>query len=625
MEVKPRINPTVFRTQNVAKEIFDFAKRNGVEARDLDFNILSFQTLTRVSNGSVGDWVEVDTFDKKATFAQEDILNSKFEIKQVYEIEVFLKHQDSYFKDFKAVVGANSTRCKVYLVIKASSYIKYFPNFENAMLDFINKAKIRSSILIDVFDDMLMLNISKLSAKARVNGELRFDSDENILIASSYEPTPTINDKLIYHYNKSKIKIDNKDRVDHSNRGFIQSVMQDEVLIEYIKPKIGSAGRNCGGEYIGVVEPQSKNSIDFSVDKNTIDVIEDENRILYKSKIGGYIYREANAYTIKSTMDLKEISFKTTGSIYAGIDSGVKLSVSESNYENDAVGDGMVVEVSELNVHGNIGSNVKIYTRRVSIDGQTHKSSHIESDEANLNVHKGTLKAKKARVTRLEQGSIEANDVFVLQAMGGVIRAANIELEICSSNLRAYASKSIVINKLQGSENSFIIDPLMLCDDIESFNANQDSIKELENSQKEINLEIVKYEKMVKDTQMAYQDIVKRISYYKQNDVKIPFAILNKLKELTKIREHLDLVRTEHNEKIQKRDLLISKSQKFQDFITQARVINRDKWVGHNEIIFRLIEPRVDLSFRPSEGMEDKIFGLVKDKDGNYEIKALAK
>ncbi|MCK4974283.1 MAG: hypothetical protein KAR81_03440, partial [Sulfurimonas sp.] len=57
--------------------------------------------------------------------------------------------------------------------------------------------------------------------------------------------------------------------------------------------------------------------------------------------------------------------------------------------------------------------------------------------------------------------------------------------------------------------------------------------------------------------------------------------------------------------------------------IFDARIINRDRWVGHNELIFKLIDPQIELSFKPPEGSESKIFAVVETEDATYEIQAV--
>jgi hypothetical protein len=69
--------------------------------------------------------------------------------------------------------------------------------------------------------------------------------------------------------------------------------------------------------------------------------------------------------------------------------------------------------------------------------------------------------------------------------------------------------------------------------------------------------------------------------------------------------------------------LLTTRTASFQDDIFDARVINRSRWIGFNEIRFKLIDPPVELTYKPAEGSGDQVFGLVDVGDGQFEIQAL--
>ena len=105
---------------------------------------------------------------------------------------------------------------------------------------------------------------------------------------------------------------------------FIQSVKKDELLIEYIKPKEGKAGRNCRGEFMKPEDPLVENEPTFNIN-DTVVKIENDSNIEYKANENGYIVFEENTYFIKTDVDLGEISFKTTGSISTGLDSDVSI------------------------------------------------------------------------------------------------------------------------------------------------------------------------------------------------------------------------------------------------------------------------------------------------------------
>ncbi|MGE4397539.1 MAG: flagellar assembly protein A [Sulfurimonas sp.] len=616
------IRPTVVKTQNVAKEIIELAKRNGVSPASLDFDILEIETYTRTNKDKMeSDWEEASVEELHKLDDATEILNHLFEIKQVYEIEIYSKEENSIFKDFHAAVGANATKCKIYLSIKAGSQVLTSPRFEDEFLNYINKSKIRAGILVNIFDEMVKDVVSRVSALAKVDGIIKYDKNQTILIADAYEPTPTINDQLITHYDK-EVETNHNDRVDYSKRGFIHSVLDGDILMEYIKPKKGKAGRNCRGEFLEPPEPEINHAPDFNVD-DTIEVIENKENIIYKAKASGYISMEGNTYQIKSEMDVGEISFKTTGSISTGLDSDVSISVKENDSQKDAIGSGMEVEVSEIDIKGNVGPNAKVRAKRATIEGQTHKSSHIKANDLTINVHKGTAVGDNIKITRLEHGTVEGKKVEIVQAVGGNIRAKDIDIGICASYVKATASRYIEIKKLQGSENVFTIDPLLQKDKKEGFGENQDEINQLRTSVEEIKKEVEKYKKLVKDNTASFNDVKKRLMHYKQNGIKMPAAFLTKYKQFHKAQEHLENITNEYKVKNDKLLLLTTKTASFQDNITDARIINRDRWVGHNELIFKLIEPPIELSYKPQEDSMEKIFAVVETDDGVFEIQAV--
>lgn len=625
-EQEPKtIRPVVVKTQNVAKEIIELAKKNGVNPSSLDFDILEVQTYTRVKKEKdEGEWEEATPALLRQLDDVTAILNKNFEIKQIYEIEIYSKDETSIFKNFSAAIGANATKCKIYLSIKAGSEIASSPKFESEFLNYINKSKIRAGILVDIFDEMLKDVVSKVSATLKVEGSIKYDKNQTLLIADAYEPTPTVNDALILHYDKNSSSNNEKGRVNYADRGFIHSVHEGDVLIEYIKPKKGKAGRNCRGEFLEPTEPEIKNVPDFTVN-DTIEIIDNKDNIIYKAKVNGYVNLEAKVYQIKSDMDIGEISFKTTGSVSTGLDSDVSLSVKENDSQKDAIGNGMEVEVSEIDIKGNVGPNAKVHAKRATVDGQTHKTSQVKAADLTINVHKGIAIGDTIKITRLEHGIVEGKNIEIAQALGGNIIGKDVEIGLCASYVKVTASRLIEIKKLQGSENVFTIDPLMQKEKKEGLDETKSEIGQLRKSVDEIKKEVDKYRKIVKDNQASFNEVKQKLIHYKKNGIQMPASFLTKYKQFQKAQEHLEGITSEYNIKNDKLLLLTTKTASFQDNITDARIINRDRWVGHNEIIFKLVDPPIQLSYKPKEGSADKIFAVVETDDGVYEIQAVRK
>ncbi len=615
-----KVRPTVVRTQNVAKELLSIAKSYDIKADTLDFNILEIQTYTRMNDGSRDtEWEEISHDDLYNLDNDSQLLNPEFQIKQMYEIEIFSKKDEDPYKNFKVAVGANATKCKVYLSIATGSEVEFSSKFDKNLALLIQKRKMRAGVLINIFDEMQDDVVSRISAHVRVEEKAVYAQAETILIAESYEPTATIDDALIMHFEK-KEDVDEKTKVDYSSRGFIKNVKEGEVLIEYVKAKEGKPGRNCRGEFMKPAEPVISNEPSFSIDETTIEIVDSDESIKYIAKENGYISFEENAYVVKTDVDVGEISFKTTGSISTGLDSDVSISVTETDAVKDAIGTGMEVEVTEIDIEGNVGSNAKVVAIRANIGGQTHKTATIRADKLTINVHKGHAFGKHIDITRLEHGEVDGDTVEITQALGGHIRAKDIEIGICASYVKATASRRIEIKKLQGSENIFTIDPLLKKDAQAGLDKNQDSIAALETDLRDTKKEIQKYTNLVKEGTASFLEIKKRLLHYKKSGVKMPDSFVKKYKQFQKMQAHLKEMKKDFEVSTDQLKLLTTRTVSFQDNIMDARIINRGRWVGHNELKFKLVDPPVELSFKPQEGSDDKVFGLVEVEEGEFEI-----
>jgi len=617
-----KVRPTVVRSNNIAKELFNFSKMHDISTEQLDFNLLDVENYIRLNDGTKEtDW-ELISDAELEEISEKELLNPNFQIKQIYEIEMFSKknHEDLY-KDFYLAVGVNATKCKVYLSIKAGSSVAYNPKFENDLASMINRKKARAGILINIFDEMLDSVVSKLSAQVKVQGSVKFKENQTLLIAESYEPTLTVDDALILHYDKQE-EIDELDRVDYASRGFIKSVKQDELLIEYVKPKEGKPGRNCRGEFMQPKEPVVNNEPTFGVD-DTIKVQETEKSIEYIAKENGYIAYKDKTYSIQTDVDVKDISFRTTGSIVSGVDSDVSISVKEKDAIKDAVGSGMLVEVSEITVNGNVGSNAKIHAQKANIGGQTHKTAQIRADDLKINTHKGMAYGKNVHITRLEHGTVDCDYVDISQAIGGEIRAKDIVIEVCTSYVTAIASKRIEIKKLQGEENVFIIDPMLKKKDKKDTQDTEKKIEDTQKNIKEIQKETKETVEFLKENKASFIDVKKRLMHYKKNGVKMPESFVKQYKQYQRMQHHIEELKEELKIKAENLDLLEKSVNSLQENILDARIINRDRWVGFNEIIFKLIDPPVDITYNPPAGSSGKVFGVVEVSEGEFVIEVV--
>lgn len=618
----PQIKPIVIRTPNVARELLQAASNFKIPIHSLDFHLMNTQTFSKVSDNSSDDWIELSS-DEIKELSQEQFLNPKFELKQVHEIEIFSITEVHPLDSLDISIAGNSTLCKIYLTIKAGSNIRYYQNFEQDFIHLINKKMLRANLMIGLFDSMMFSNLRELFAKIRVQEDFHFEVQERYVIAESYEPVETVHDKLILHYDIKRKAMDEKGRIDYSKRGYLISAIKDELLIEYIKPKRGENGRNCRGEFIAPKEPIIRNKPTFGTGEN-IATVDTPKSIEYRAAAGGYVTFEGGVYDIKTEVEVSEISFRTTGSIETQLDANVSLNVKEKDFLKDAIGQGMEVTVNSINIDGNVGPNAKVTAKKATVEGQVHQSAVIIADELTINIHKGTAYGKEVHITRLEQGSVEAERVTVTQATGGKIRAKEIIIEMLGSHVKMTASHKIEIEKFHGGENQFVIDP-MLNDSRENLEDRSHHMALVKQSIRDIQKELLSYEQIWKENAPAMEELKRKLAYYKSNGIKLPTSFVQKYQQNLQFKEKIDTLRSELKTKEDQYAFLSEKHTALQSEIFEARIINHDRWRNHNEIIFKLIDPPIEVVYVPIQNSEEKILGLYEDEEGEFSIKVLAK
>jgi hypothetical protein len=613
------VKPKVMQTENVAKELMIVAAAQQIDITKLDFNVLEMHTFSRNSkNTTQSSWKEYE--EEHVNFPDKNVLTEKdFEIKQSYEIEVVAAQTDSIFDKLHCSVGANATVTKVYMTIREGSYLQYCENFEKLFEEFINKKKLRANIMVGIFDEVQKDVISKISARLQVNQSIAFSQDERYLIAEGVEPTLTVDDKLIMHFQQKHQAADN--RIDYSKRDFVIGTKENELLIEYIKPKKGSAGRNCRGLYLGVLEPKVQYEPTFKVGGD-IAVTEDEDHIEYRAKKGGYIIYENDTYEIKDELGVNEVSFKTTGSIVTDLDTAVTLNVKEADVFKDAIGSGMDVEVNEIEVEGNVGPKATVIANKAKIDGQTHGTSFIKADDLKINIHRGTAEGRDIAISRLERGKVYGKNVSIKQALNGEIVGERVIIDSVGSHVVVKATKYIEIKQMQGSENKFMIDPMALSKQQKN-SGTDDKLEKLGFEIRETTQELKKYETIVKTNQSIYLEIKKRLVHYKKNNIKMPAAYVKQYKQFHQATEHLEELRQSLKQLNGKKERLNAEKSLAQEHIFDARIVNKDRWVGYNEIKFKLIDPPKEVFYAPPEDSQDLILGLDQNEEGEFKIRGM--
>ena len=114
---------------------------------------------------------------------------------------------------------------------------------------------------------------------------------------------------------------------------------------------------------------------------------------------------------------------------------------------------------------------------------------------------------------------------------------------------------------------------------------------------------------------IATKVMKKRLLQYKKSGVQMPTAFVKKYKQFQQIQAHLESLKDELVQKNERFELLAAKHQAFQSDIFKAKVICHDQWKGHNEVVFKMIEPELEVSFVPPEYSTFEVLMLKEDEE----------
>lgn len=328
--------------------------------------------------------------------------------------------------------------------------------------------KLRAGFLINIFEDNLDSQLQKLIKIIPDNQPLK--KDIKFTVALGLLPQEPVDGKLEKLYEKKTIE----------SKSIIAGVEKGELIAQYILVKDGIPGRSCDGKFIPPIQPTIINpqpSVDETInEKILIDRIE-----YYANRERYPIVDHNNKIYISNNLQLKEATFKSTGTIATG-DQGVDVSVNinhDKTDNEDAIGSGVKIDVKELSVNGSVASNVYIETEQLNIDAQTHsKSMMTVKDKATIKLHRGDLTAKEAEIDILESGKVTASkSVTIRQMLGGTVIAPIVKIDKVLVNTTIIASELIEINTIIGEHNKLIIDPDSIKSHHDSVEALQEEIK----------------------------------------------------------------------------------------------------------------------------------------------------
>lgn len=586
----------VIDTTNVLKELKNVAIANHLKPTDLAFKLLRVTTFYSDEKSESNEMTEENM---KLFLDDNYLLNPNLRFTQHYRVEIY--KIDGYQEELELpdiALSGNKNLTKIIATVSKSHNVTYTSKLEEAMIHDIQVKKIKAGILVGIRDQNMHKEVKKIVANIRVNGFL--DQNTSFVVCQGVDEIPSVNDDLIFHYKKKVNPKTTDGKIDYSKRGYVLAVEKDECIIEYIKPQLGTPGRNCRGAFLPVKDPRKSNETTIVISPN-ITKKESETSIKYIANRGGYVNYEKGSYDIQDQMEINEISFRSTGSIDTNLDSNIKINIKEKDILKDAIGAGMSVETSEVHVQGNIGSGAKIKAKVAEIGGQTHQSAIIEADKIFIAVHRGEANGQEIDIDRLEGGRVIGENVRIKQMIGGEVIGKNVKIENLLSNAKITASEIIEIQDLKGNNNKFIIDPSVTKEFNEMIASINRKIEKLEEELKAYPRQLSAKKEFIEKNKPMAEMVKEKIMELKRNGVEPPVTLFAKIKDFQeKVLDYNTFLQTFKDKKEELQEYREDLN-KVQNKVFSAKIINHSAWKEFNEVRFRLISPPKDVTYNPKE------------------------
>jgi len=233
---------------------------------------------------------------------------------------------------------------------------------------------LKSNIIVYLLDTDYKDSVKELINVIEKINVLSFKEDKKILISTGLSAIKAVESKMsmLIEERNEKNPEDSDEKVNYADRGFLLNCTEGKDLFEFIKPQQGQHGRDCRGSIIEEEIICLETKPMFTVDDN-IEIEDSFENIKYLAGTSGYLVENGNQYEVSNSINIDEISFKTTGTINSDLDPEISINVIKDDPLEDAIEKGMHVKVQNLSIIGSIGPNVEIQTRTISISGQTRK------------------------------------------------------------------------------------------------------------------------------------------------------------------------------------------------------------------------------------------------------------
>ncbi len=429
------------KTKNIANSISKFAAEHLLQPDEYTFSLNGVETYIKTTAND--DFVlykeDIHNYYKD----RNKLINEHVRFKQLYVITI--KKETNPIIKLNYDINFSDNNVTPHIIIHPDSLIPYkkykAKDIYILLLKELNNIKALNKILVQIFDTKMK---EKLKAFVKYLYQNKFVKKIRIPLFDGIEPEITRTSKLVKHYLKKE------------NNAQVIEVEVGEVLVEYIKPIYGKNGLDAFGEIIRNDYGNNQEDLHVEVDLDSIEIEENDNHKLYKSKIKGFVYLDDKKFYVDNRIKMKRLS-RVQEKVAKDEDNNIEVLIEQHDTNIDSLGEGVELTSETIHIKGHVGAKTKLAATNLVIDGATHGDSYQEARIAEINRHKGKLRCQKAKIKLLEGGEVYATDVDVEAALGGAIYAENVTIRNVKNNLKIYASKSITIHKVSGEDNLFKI------------------------------------------------------------------------------------------------------------------------------------------------------------------------
>ncbi|MGL2579132.1 hypothetical protein ACQJ48_00880 [Helicobacter pylori] len=436
----------VERCKDIQKELKKAAAENKLQTEDLWFEIL--KTSIFIKNSTKDDFSEAFGGELQQLEEEEYYEKKELTLYQTHDIKI---KSNAYKRFFEVEVDEDLS--KIEIILDECFIVLDTEEHYQEMFAYIKECLAFQGVVFRHLSQMyenLKTELRKYQKEAQNKRFILYASptfipnveeQSHFLLEEEYLPTHTI---PLSDQEESFVK----------ENDYIAKENQKVACVSY--PKQGRDGRNLKGLYIEL--PKVAHSpTPIGHDKNAFEEREENNALVYYSKALQGVKMEKGRLVSKQNFIFKNgIKSIEVPNLLGGVESGLVLEIQAKDELSDAIDSNLILEASVINIKGNVGKNVILVAKEITIEGQIHPESYVYANKARITNHKGVCYAKEFECKYLERAKVYANSVKVEASAGSVVYAKEIALEKLKSDNKLYFSKQCWIDEVDGNGNRFI-------------------------------------------------------------------------------------------------------------------------------------------------------------------------